>query len=85
MREYEIKVKQLDMSELNEGDIIIAPDKILDGDNKQKRHKYRIIKKYPNFFTAERLDRHFERSFVNSDYLIGLVKKAEAASENDEM
>lgn len=34
---------------------------------------------------AERLDRHFELSFVNSDYLIGLVKKAEAASENDEM
>lgn len=65
-----------DISNLKIGDIVTAPDKILDGE-KNKRHLYKIVKFYSHFFIAERLDRHFVRSFVNADYITGLVKLAD--------
>ena len=66
MREFDLK----------QGDIIYGPDRQLVGE-KKRTHKFKILKIYPHFFTAERLDKGWERSFTKADYIIGEVRKAE--------
>ena len=61
---------------LKEGDIIYGPDRQLDGE-KNRAHKFKILKIYPHFFTAKRLDKGCERSFTKADYITGEVRKVE--------
>lgn len=63
-----------DEFDLEVGDLITGPDKQLDGD-KNKRHKFRVTKKYPHFLEAIRTDRGWERSFTKADYITGEVRR----------
>lgn len=62
--------------DLKPGDIIYGPDRQLDGE-KKRTHKFKVLKIYPHFFTAKRLDKGWERSFTKADYITGEVRKAE--------
>lgn len=62
--------------DLKPGDIIYGPDRQLDGD-KNRGHKFKVLKIYAYFFTAKRLDKGWERSFTKADYITGEVRKVE--------
>ncbi len=62
--------------DLKPGDIVYGPDRQLDGE-KNRGHKFKILKIYSHFFTAKRLDKGWERSFTKADYITGEVRKVE--------
>lgn len=67
-----------DEFDLEEGDIVIGPDKQLEA----KNCKFRVTKIYKNFFEAVRIDKGFERSFTKADYLTGEVRREASHGKN---